>query len=102
MLPDRRDTSTQETAAVACIRVIHIAQTQYFSQFNHYASSLKELGPPEHGVATAQAADIIDAALASGTKNGYGFVTLGNQTGYTVNAEPLVFEFVKPSVRSYK
>ena len=29
--------------------------------------------------------------LASGTKNGYRFVMVGNQTEYTINAEPLVF-----------
>jgi len=85
------DTYSQEIRAITCIRTIHTAQTQYLSEFNHYASSLKELGPPEKGVATARAADLIDAELASGARNGYRFVMIGNQTGYTITAAPLVF-----------
>src|ERR1700691_1958532 len=82
---------TQEVAAMAAIRTIHTAQTQYYSQFNRYATSLVELGPPASGSANASAADMIDNSLANGEKQGYVFTVDGNQGGYIVQAIPQVF-----------
>ena len=82
---------TQEVAALAAIRTIHTAQTQYYSQFNRYATSLAELGPPASGSANASAADMIGNDLANGVKQGYVFTVTGNQGGYIVQAMPQVF-----------
>ena len=82
---------TQEVAAIAAIRTIHTAQTQYYSQFNRYATSLAELGPPASGSANASAADMIGNDLANGLKQGYRFTVTANQSGYIVSAVPDVF-----------
>ena len=60
----------QETAAIAAIRTIHTAQVQYYSQFGRYATSLTELGPPASGNANIGSADLIDATLGAGLKQG--------------------------------
>jgi len=82
---------TQEVAAMAAIRTIHTAQTLYLSQFNRYATSLAELGPPASGSANASAADVIGNDLANGVKQGYVFTITGNQGGYIVQAMPQVY-----------
>jgi len=82
---------TQEVAAIAAIRTIHTAQTQYYSQFNRYATSLAELGPPASGNANASAADMIDNNLALGKKQSYIFTVTGTPSGYIVQAMPEVF-----------
>jgi type IV pilus assembly protein PilA len=80
----------QETGAIAAIRTIHTAQVLYYSQFGRYATSLAELGPPTSGAADAAAADLIDATLASGFKNGYRFTLAGTRDGtYTIAALPI-------------
>jgi prepilin-type N-terminal cleavage/methylation domain-containing protein len=81
----------QEVAATAAIRTIHTAQTQYYSQFSRYATSLAELGPPASGSANASAADMIGNDLANGLKQGYRFTVTGTQSGYIVSAVPDVF-----------
>jgi type IV pilus assembly protein PilA len=81
----------QETAAIAAIRTIHTAEVQYYSQFGRYATSLTELGPPTSGTANAGSADMIDATLASGMKQGYKFTVAGLQGGYTISAMPEPF-----------
>jgi type IV pilus assembly protein PilA len=82
---------TQETAAIAAIRAIHTAQVTYYSQFNKYATSLAELGPPASGAANASAADMIENSLANGKKQGYIFTVTGNQGGYVIQAVPEFF-----------
>jgi type IV pilus assembly protein PilA len=82
---------TQETAAIAAIRVIHTAQVTYYSQFNKYATSLAELGPPASGSANASAADMIGNDLSNGLKQGYRFTVTGNQGGYIISAVPETF-----------
>jgi len=84
----RRDLLDRETAAIATIRTIHTAEVQYYSKFGRYAYSLTELGPPASGNAGAASADLIDATLAAGTKQGYKFVLAGLQGGYTISAMP--------------
>jgi hypothetical protein len=80
-----------EVRAVAAIRTIHTAETQYYSQFNRYATSLAELGPPASGLAHASAADLIGNDLASGVKQGYVFTVTANRGGYIIQAMPQVF-----------
>jgi prepilin-type N-terminal cleavage/methylation domain-containing protein len=82
---------TTETAAIAAIRTIHEAQVTYYSQFNRYATSLAELGPPASGSANASAADMIGNDLANGTKQGYKFTVTASQGGYVVSAVPETF-----------
>lgn len=70
-----------EVRAVQQIRVIQVAQAQYFSQFHRYAASLAELGPPAGGGVGPAGADLIPADLASGLKGGYRFVLQGDPGG---------------------
>jgi hypothetical protein len=69
----------QEVAAIAAVRTIHTAQTQYRSNFHRYAGSLQELA----------AAGTIQ--LATGANLGYSFEMAGTQDGYTINARPAAF-----------
>jgi hypothetical protein len=69
--------SAQENAAIMAIQTINKAQVQYYSQFGRYATVLTELGPPASGKATAASADLIDATLGAGLKQGYKFTLSG-------------------------
>ena len=83
--------SAHEMAVAREIQTINTAQAQYMSQFGRYATSLAELGPPTSGGPGPQAADLIPASLASGEKDGYLFTLNGTPQGYTINANPKVF-----------
>lgn len=83
--------AANETAAVRQIGTIHAAQAQYLSQFDRYAHSLGELGPPSAGGAGASGASLIPESLASGTKNGYKFSLTPAATGYAIHAEPVTY-----------
>src|SRR4051812_14743328 len=65
--------AAHETSAVQEIKTIHQAQTQYYSQFGNYATSMLQLGPPASGAAGPAAADLIPKSLAEGKSNGYLF-----------------------------
>jgi type IV pilus assembly protein PilA len=81
-----------ETMVVREMHTIGQCQTQYQSQFGKYAATLAELGPPVKGGAEGpQAANLIQANLASGEKNGYLFMLTTNAGGFTVVASPKVF-----------
>ena len=80
-----------ETVVIREIQTIHQGQTQYLSQFGKYATTLAELGPPASGGPGPQAADLIPASLASGEKDGYIFTMTATPQGYTVNANPKVY-----------
>jgi type IV pilus assembly protein PilA len=82
---------TQETAAIRQVATIHTAQTQYYSQFGRYATTLAELGPPASGQAGPAAADLIPDDLAKGKKTGYNFTVQGGPNGYAITAVPEVF-----------
>ncbi len=81
----------RETAALKAIQTIHQMQVQYQSQFQRYAQSLTELGPPASGAPGPNAADLIGNDLALGTKQGYKFTVTGTPGGYIVNAVPVVY-----------
>lgn len=83
--------SVQETAAIMAIQTINTAQVQYYSQFGRYATVLTELGPPASGNANAASANMIDATLGAGLKQGYKFTLSGLQGGYTIVAIPETF-----------
>ena len=81
----------QEMATIRGVITIHTAQTQYYSQFGKYATSLVELAPPTSGTAGPQAADLISADLATGKKGGYIYTLQSTQGGYQINATPEAF-----------
>lgn len=81
----------QEMAAVRQIQTIHMAQTQYQSQFGKFAESLQQLGPPASGSAGPAAADIIPGDLAIGKKTGYTFSLSATKEGYAITAVPDTF-----------
>jgi prepilin-type N-terminal cleavage/methylation domain-containing protein len=81
----------QETAAIREMQTIHVAQTQYYSQFGRYATTLPELGPPAGGQEGPSAANLIPGELAKGQKSGYKFTMTGGPNGYTISAVPEAF-----------
>jgi type IV pilus assembly protein PilA len=88
---DKARMHSQEMAAVRQIGTLHTAQTQYYSQYGRYATSLPELGPPASGQAGPSASDLIPGDLALGQKTGYVFQMQGSPLGYTINVNPQVF-----------
>jgi type IV pilus assembly protein PilA len=80
--------SAHEMAAIRQITTIHQAETQYYSQFGNYATSLAQLGPPASGSPGPNAAEIIPKGLADGKASGYIFAVAGTPTGYAVTAIP--------------
>ncbi len=82
---------SQETAAIRQIGTLHTAETQYYAQFGKFATTLAELGPPASGNAGPSAADLIPGDLALGKKTGYVFTVQGSPTGYSINANPEVY-----------
>jgi len=86
-----------ESAAVASLRAIATVQIAYDLTYGQgFAPSLSALGPPPTPPPTAAKADLIDAVLASGIRNGYSFVYVpidsggtGKPDAYTVNANPV-------------
>ena len=83
--------AANEMAAIRTVVTLHTAQTQYFSQFNRYATNLTELGPPSSGLASAAAEDLIPADLAAGKKGGYLYSLQPGPNGYQINANPETF-----------
>lgn len=85
--------NAQEMAAVEEISTVNKAQTQYYSQFNQYATNLSQLGPPPSGTSNEgpQAANLIPGSLASGTSGGYIFTLAPSPQGYAITAVPRTF-----------
>jgi len=82
----------QELGAILNVRSINAAQVQYYLQFDRYATSLSELGPPpSDGKAGPSSAGLIPADLATGTKGGYTYTLHGKAKGYTLNANPVKY-----------
>jgi len=90
-----------ETSALGSLQAIYKAEIQYQTDFpqNGFACSLAALGGnPEAGPPSAQAAQMLQADLATGVKSGYTFnivnctkVSVNNQdmyTSYEVTAVP--------------
>ena len=88
---NRQMMAAHEMAAIRQVGTIHQAQTQYYSQFGKYATTLTELGPPASGAAGPSAADLIPKILADGKNSGYLFTVAGSPTGYSITAMPEAF-----------
>jgi type IV pilus assembly protein PilA len=73
------------------LQTVNTMQTQYMSQFGRFATTLAELGPPTSGGPGPQAADLIPSSLAIGEKDGYIFTMTATPSGYTLNANPKVY-----------
>src|SRR3984885_11632806 len=65
--------NANEMAVIRELQTINTMQVQYMSQFQRFATTLAELGPPASGGPGPQAADLIPASLAVGEKDGYVF-----------------------------
>ena len=83
--------SGREMAAIREIQTIHQAETQYYSQFGHYATNLNQLGPPQSGSPGPEGADLIPSNLAGGRHNGHVFTLAGSPSGYAVTVVPEQF-----------
>jgi len=83
--------NANEMAVIREMQTINSMQTQYMSQFQRFATTLAELGPPASGGPGPQAADLIPASLSAGDKDGYTFTMTATPSGYTLNANPKVF-----------
>ncbi len=81
----------QEMAATKAITTIHTAETQYYSQYGNYATSLAQLGPPASGSPGPNGAELIDKDLATGEKGGFKFVLQQSPTGYNLSVNPTAF-----------
>ena len=81
----------QEMAAVKAITTIHTAETQYYSQYGGYATTLTQLGPPASGTPGPAGAELIDRDLATGEKGGFHFQLTQSQTGYSLLVNPTAF-----------
>jgi type IV pilus assembly protein PilA len=83
--------NANEMAVIRELQTINTMQVQYMSQFQRFATTLAELGPPASGGPGPQAADLIPSALSVGDKDGYTFTMTATPSGYTLNANPKVF-----------
>ncbi len=82
-----------EMAAIRTLQTLNTGQVQYFSIYGRFASTLMEMGPAPGGAArSASGADLISEDLAQGLKSGYVFTMVGTPSGYTINADPQVYD----------
>jgi hypothetical protein len=93
---DAAETGATERGALEALRAIAEAVESYRKEFTRLPDSLADLGPPLHGPASADAAELLDSDLATGMKNGYAFryviagaSTLGAPAKYELAATPL-------------
>jgi hypothetical protein len=93
---DAAETDTTERGALEALRAIAGAVEAYRRKFARLPDSLADLGPPLHGPANADAADLLDSDFATGMKNGYAFryviagaSNLGAPAKYELAATPL-------------
>jgi len=78
----------REVGAAKAITTIQTAQVQYYSNYNRFAASLTELGPPSSGPEGPGAAGLIERDLASGEKGGYKYTVTATPNGYNISAVP--------------
>jgi type IV pilus assembly protein PilA len=83
--------AAHENAAIQTMRHLHEDEAQYYAQFQNYATSLAQLGPPASGSAGPAAADLIPKDLAEGHSSGYVWTITGSPTGYVISAVPETF-----------
>jgi type IV pilus assembly protein PilA len=85
--------NAREMAAIAEISTINKAEVQYYSQFNQFATTLAQLGPPASGGGAEgpQSSGLIPPGLSTGISGGYNFTLGQSAQGYTLSAVPKVF-----------
>jgi hypothetical protein len=95
---DVAEMETTEGSAIEAINKVAGAVETYRAKYSRLPESLAKLGPPLHGAANGEAAGLLDADLATGTKNGYtiryvivGASTLGAPAKYELAATPLQY-----------
>lgn len=82
-----------EMAAIRTLQTLNTGQVQFFSTYGRFAATLMEMGPAPGGATrSATGADLISEDLAIGLKSGYIFTMVGTPSGYTINADPQVYE----------
>jgi hypothetical protein len=89
--------AANEASAVGSLRTLNTAAVTYSHAYGHYPPSLKNFGSSPGGIATEDAAGLIDDMLArGGPKSGYFFTYhtthaegRNSRGGYTINADPL-------------
>ena len=93
---DESEIDATEKDAVQSLKTIAAAIESYRGKYPHLPESLARLAGPQHGTPSINAADLLDADLAKGVKNGYTFryvITGGSDVGapakYELSATPL-------------
>jgi hypothetical protein len=85
----RAHIAVNELGAPAAMRVITTAANTYRETYHHYPHDLSQLGAPASGAADEEAAELIDARLASGIRDGYQFSYVASEQGFELHADPL-------------
>jgi hypothetical protein len=80
----------QESSAIATLKMLNMACTEYSTTFGSFPWALTNLQKGSSGGFSSTAADLIDMSLATGTKDGYVFTYLRGETGagYSISARP--------------
>jgi len=93
---DVAETGATERGATEALRAIAEAIEAFRRKYARLPESLANLGPPVHGSANGDAANLLDSDFATGMKNGYAFryvivgaSTLGAPAKYELAATPL-------------
>ncbi len=95
---DAAEIEANEQSAMQAMKKIAEAVEAYRNKYFRLPASLANLGQPQHGAATSEAAGLLDVALAAGAQNGYSFryvivgaSTLGAPAKYELAATPLQY-----------
>jgi hypothetical protein len=70
---DSAEADKNEQAAIESMKDIADAVESFRRKYTRLPATLSSLGPPLHGLASADAAQLVDSDLAAGMKNGYSF-----------------------------
>ncbi|HXH65858.1 MAG TPA: DUF4349 domain-containing protein [Candidatus Limnocylindrales bacterium] len=85
----RSKMAANEASAVGSLRTLTTATIMYNDQYHHLPPSLESLRAPTYGQTYADAANLIDPTLASGSKSGYRFTYQPLGDRYTITAEAI-------------
>ena len=84
--------NANEMAVIREMQTINTMQTQYMSQFQRFATTLAELGAAcQRRTRSAGCRPDSRHACQSGEKDGYVFTMTATPSGYTLNANPKVY-----------
>ena len=87
----RSKMAANEASAVGSLRTINTSSVAFSTTYGNYPHITGDLGPST--APTSTAADLIDSALVTGTKSGYGFTYTGDSASsyqkYTIVASPI-------------